>query len=310
MTGENQTGWEFHRGASTPFGAARLHPTIYWLCALLGMIKSPQTALLLLTAAAGYISGCCLNLAAAPLFALLASLFLAVSGSTVLNMAFDRDIDACMDRTRRRALPSGRVSPRAGWTLGALLVAAGLAWSAALDGRYAAVVLAGVVFDAAVYTMLLKRRTPYSILIGGLAGGMPALAGRVLATGRVDAVGLLLALGVLLWIPTHILTFSIKYRRDYAAAGVPTLPAVYGVRPTRAVIAASTLLAVTAFFAAGYAIGLNPALLAGLALTGGLLSALALLALARPTPRLNFALYKGASIYMLASMLLLIAGGR
>lgn len=273
------------------------------------MIKSLQTALLLVTAAAGYISGCCLNLAAAPLLAMLASLFLAVSGSTVLNMAFDRDIDARMARTRPRALPSGLVSPRSAWALGALLTAAGLAWSAALDLRYAAVVLAGVFFDVAVYTMLLKRRTPFSILIGGLAGGMPALAGRVLAAGRVDAVGLLLALGVLLWIPTHIMTFSIKYSRDYAAARVPTFPAVYGVARTRAVIAISTLLAVTALFAAGYAIGLSPVLLAGLALLGGLLATLVLLSLARPTPRLNFALYKGASIYMLASMLLLIAGG-
>ncbi len=279
------------------------------LYALFGMIKSPQTALLLVTAAAGYISGCCLNLAAAPLLAMLGSLFLAVSGSTVLNMAFDRDIDARMARTRRRALPSGRVSPFAARALGALLTTAGLAWSAALDLRYAAVVLAGVFFDVAVYTVLLKRRTPFSILVGGLAGGMPALAGRVLAVGRVDAVGLLLALGVLLWIPTHIMTFSIKYSRDYAAAGVPTFPAVYGVRFTRAVIAVSTLLAVTALFAAGYAIGLSPALLEGLALLGGLLAALGLLSLARPTSHLNFALYKGASIYMLASMLLLIAGG-
>ena len=66
---------------------------------------------------------------------------------------------------------------------------------------------------------------------------------------------------------------------------------------------------VSALFAAGYAIGLSAGLLAGLGTLGGLLSALVLLSLARPTPRLNFALYKGASIYMLASMLLLIAGG-
>lgn len=273
------------------------------------LIKSLQTALLLVTAAAGYVSGCCFNLTATSLAAMLGSLFLAVSGSTVLNMVWDRDIDAHMGRTARRPLPAGQISAREGWLLGALLTGAGLAWAATIQTGFALVVLAGVVFDVLVYTMLLKRRTPYSIIIGGLSGGMPVLAGRMLAAGRLDAVGVLLALGVLLWIPTHILTFSIKYQHDYARAGVPTFPAVYGVGITRRLIALSTLLAVSAFFAAGHRIGLSLPLLAGLGLLGALLTGLVTASLLRPHPRLNFALYKGASVYMLASMLLLIIGG-
>ena len=73
------------------------------------------------------------------------------------------------------------------------------------------IVLAGLFFDVVIYTIWLKRRTPYSIIVGGLAGGMPALAGRTLGTGRVDLLGLLLALAVLLWIPTHIVTFGVRY---------------------------------------------------------------------------------------------------
>jgi heme o synthase len=273
------------------------------------LVKSLQTGLLLLTAAAGYISGCCLNITARSLAELLGSLFLAVSGSTVLNMAYDRDIDACMARTAKRPLPSGEISPVDAWILGVLLVTSGLTWSASMDLRYAGVVFAGVMLDFVIYTVLLKRRTAYSILIGGLAGGMPVLAGRVLATGRVDPVGLLLALGVLMWIPTHIMTFNIRYEEDYAWAGVPTFPAVYGVGVTRRVIAASTLLAAVTLFAAAWLIGLGNGLLALLGEVGLVLLAAVAFSLLRPGPRLNFALYKGASIYMLVSMLLLIVGG-
>ena len=84
-----------------------------------------------------------------------------------------------------------------------------------------------------MYTVWLKRRTPYSIIIGGLAGGMPVLAGRVLATGQIDLVGVMLALGVLLWIPTHIMTFAMRHFDDYQAAHVPTFPAPYGFHATR-----------------------------------------------------------------------------
>lgn len=273
------------------------------------MIKSLQTGLLLVTAAAGYVSGCCLNLSAGSMLEMLGSLFLAVSGSTVLNMVFDRDIDARMGRTAWRPLPTGEVGVAEGWALGLLLTAAGLAWSAVIDLRYASVVLAGVALDVVVYTMLLKRRTPYAILIGGLSGGMPALAGRVLAVGQVDAAGLLLALGVLLWIPTHIMTFNIKYQEDYARAGVPTFPAAYGIPATRKAIGISTFLSVSTFFVVGRMIGLSTELQAALGHLGLLLTGLMLWGAVRPGPRLNFVLYKGASVYMLASMLLLIAGG-
>lgn len=273
------------------------------------LVKSLQTGLLLVTAAAGYVSGCCLNVTAGSLAALVGSLFLAVSGSTVLNMVYDRDIDALMRRTARRPLPSGALNAREAGTLGMLLVASGLVWSFWMDARYAAVVFLGIFFDLVIYTMLLKRRTPYSILIGGLAGGIPALAGRVLAVGRVDAIGLLLAAGVLLWIPTHILTFSMKYREDYARANLPTFPAEYGGPVTRRIIAGSTLLAVLVLFTAGRLIGLSSGFLAALGGLGSGLMVLVLGSLIIPGQRINSVLYKGASIYMLVAMLLVISGG-
>ena len=89
---------------------------------------------------------------------------------------------------------------------------------------YGAIVFAGLFFDVVVYTIWLKRRTPYSIIIGGLAGGMPVLAGRTLAVGQIDTVGVMLALGVLFWIPTHIMTFSMRHFDDYRTAGRADLP--------------------------------------------------------------------------------------
>ena len=278
--------------------------TCYW-----ALIKNLQTGLLVLTALAAYATGCCTNIHGGAVAEMAASMFLAVSSCTILNMVYDRDIDALMQRTAGRPIPSGRVSSSEALVIGSLLAAGGLAWAFAIDERYGGVVLAGVLLDGLVYTVWLKRRTPYAILVGGLSGGMPALAGRVLAVGQFDGVGLLLALGVLLWIPTHIMTFTIKYQADYARAGIPTFPAVYGVAATRAFIAISTILSVGVFLSAAALIHLPPIYSAATWGLGLALIFLDVITLVCPGARLNFILYKGASVYMLGMMLVLILGG-
>lgn len=273
----------------------------YW-----SLIKSLQTGLLVVTGLAGYMSGRCPVLSWPTLLALAGSLFLAISGSTVLNMVYDRDIDARMVRTCWRPLPKGLVKVREALLLGIALSGAGIGWALALNLKYGLLVGAGLFFNAVVYTVWLKRRTPYAILFGGIAGGMPVLAGRTLAVGQVDAVGLLLALAVLLWIPTHIMTFSIRYEADYRRAGIPTFPAAYGVPTTRKIIALSSLAAALAMVAAAALIGVGHGHLGLLGLLSIGLLGLVGLSLIRPSERLYFALYKYASIYMLASMLVLI----
>ena len=188
------------------------------------LIKSLQTGLLLATGVAGYLSAVRPAGHWLTLLGLAGSLFLAISGSTVLNMAYDRDIDACMKRTCWRPLPTGQVSVREAVVLGLVLSALGVGWALAMLPLYGAIVFAGLFFDVVVYTIWLKRRTPYSIIIGGLAGGMPVLAGRTLAVGQIDTVGVMLALGVLFWIPTHIMTFSMRHFDDYKTAGRADLP--------------------------------------------------------------------------------------
>ncbi len=268
------------------------------------LVKSLQTGLLLVTGLAGYMSGRCPVLTWQTLLGLAGSLFLAISGSTVINMVYDRDIDARMKRTCGRPLPAGLVTPREALLLGLVLSVTGVAWAAALSLGYALVVFAGWFFDVVIYTIWLKRRTPYSIIFGGIAGGMPVLAGRTLAVGGIDAVGLLLALAVILWIPTHIMTFSIRYEQDYRAAGIPTFPSAYGVATTRTLIALSSLAVGVAMVVAAVLLGMSWGYLRLLGVLSGGLLALAVGSLARPSERVYFGVFKYASVYMLGAMLL------
>jgi protoheme IX farnesyltransferase len=274
----------------------------YW-----SLTKGLQTALLLITGLAGYASTRCPVMNLPAFLGIAGSLFFAISGSTVLNMWYDRDIDAKMDRTCWRPLPAGRIKSNEALIFGLVLSGLGIGWALAIDLLYGLVVIAGLVFDVLVYTIWLKRRTPWSIVWGGLAGGMPVLAGRALGMGHIDGVGILLMLAVLFWIPTHILTFNMRYFDDYKKAGVPTFPSSYGYSATRRTVALSSLLAAVAIGLSALGIGLAIGAMRLLIILSGGLLALALGSLLRPSDRLDFGLFKYASLYMLGSMLLLVS---
>lgn len=272
----------------------------YW-----SLIKSLQTGLLLMTGVAGYFSAHA-AMRWGDLLGLLPSLFLAISGSTILNMWWDRDIDAKMRRTHMRPAPSGNVSAREVLALGLAASIVGIGGALLLDVRYGLVVFAGLIFDVVVYTMWLKRRTCWSIVWGGIAGAMPVLSGRVLAVQRVDTIGVLLAAAILFWIPTHTLTFSLKFFDDYRAAGVPTFPSTYGEGFTRVTIATASILAGLAMTVASVWIGVAEGILALIIILSGVLLFLAATVLLRPSDKTNLRLYKFASVYMLCTMLLII----
>ncbi len=278
---------------------------LYW-----PLIKSLQTALLLTTGLAGFMSTRCPILNWQIVLAVTGSLFLAISGSTVLNMWYDRDIDAKMERTKNRPLPSGKIPPREALILGLVLALLGVSWAVALDPLYGLIVFAGLFFDVVIYTMWLKRRTPWGIVWGGIAGGMPVLAGRALGTGQIEWIGILLALAVLFWIPTHILTFSMRYHDDYQRAGIPTFPSAYGDRVTQIVIAISSVIAAIMMIIAAYGIGLTFGYLRLMAVLSFGMLLLAIVSATTPSERTNFGLFKYASVYMLSAMglLMLVAG--
>lgn len=270
------------------------------------LLKSLQTGLLLLTGLAGYMSARCPVITWRTLLALTGSLFLAISGSTVFNMVYDRDIDAQMKRTCNRPLPMEQVSVMEALVLGAVLSILGIGWAFILSPIYGTVVFAGFFFDIVVYTIWLKRRTAWSIIWGGIAGGMPILAGRTLGIEQIDWIGLLLSLAVLLWIPTHIMTFNLRHKDDYQRSGVPTFPSVYGDRVTNLAIALSSVVASFAMGIAAYGIGMTWGYLRVLAVLSAGLLFLAVSSVVRPSIKLNFGLFKFASIYMLSSMLLVL----
>jgi len=167
---------------------------------------------------------------------------LAVAGTTALNMWLDSDIDALMSRTRSRPVPSGRLSQKGCAIYGSTLFFLGFALGFTVNVYLAVVLLLGLFFDIIIYTILLKRKSPYSIILGGFAGAMPALAGWVAVKGGDILGGLILASIVLLWIPAHIWYITMHYEEDYRNARIPMFPLVVGMEKASWAIVLSTVL--------------------------------------------------------------------
>lgn len=152
---------------------------------------------------------------------------LAAAGANTFNSVYDRDIDAVMPRTRHRPVPSGLLSARAGVAWGLVLSAASIAVLAVFTNVLAAALaLAAIAFYVLGYTMWLKRRTPQNIVWGGAAGCMPVLIAWAAVTGTLTWTPLVLFLVIFLWTPPHYWPLSLRYREEYASAGVPMLPVV------------------------------------------------------------------------------------
>ena len=156
----------------------------------------------------------------------------------------DRDIDAIMDRTKARPIPSGRISPRNALIFGLFLAAISLfcAWS--INYITLGLMAFGLFDNIIVYSKWLKRKSQTNIILGGFSGGVPALIGYVAVTTEHLEIGLVMAGLVFLWIPTHIWSLALHVRKDYTKAGVPMLPVVAGEKRSVQVIAGTTLLMV------------------------------------------------------------------
>jgi protoheme IX farnesyltransferase len=273
---------------------------LYW-----PLTKSLQTGLLLCTGLAGYMTARCPVMHWYDFLCMGISLFMAIAGSTILNMWYDRDIDMVMNRTHHRPLADGQVPPTEALRLGLALSVLGVGLAVMMAPLYGLIVFAGLFLDLVVYTLWLKRRTCWSIVWGGISGGMPILAGRSFGLGHIDGIGILLMLAVLFWIPTHILTFSMRYIDDYQTAKIPTFPSKYGFAATRLIIALSSSLAALSISVAGILIGMQWGFVRLLAVLSAGMILLAAASVFHPSERLNFGLFKVASIYMLSAIILL-----
>ena len=156
----------------------------------------------------------------------------------------DRDIDAIMDRTKNRPIPSGRISPKNALVFGLILAGISLLLAWFINILAFALMALGLFDNIIVYSKWLKRKSQSNIILGGFSGGAPALIGYVAVTTQHIELGLVMAGLVFLWIPTHIWSLSLHVRKDYKKAGVPMLPVVSSEERSVRVIAGTTLMMV------------------------------------------------------------------
>lgn len=151
--------------------------------------------------------------------------------ANAFNCIYDTDIDTVMGRTKSRPLVTGDLSQREAFIFSYVLAVVSVLWLGLLVNWLASLIsLAALLFYVLVYTMLLKRRTPQNIVWGGAAGAAPVLIGWAAVTNEVTPTAWVLFVIIFLWTPPHYWPLAVKYRDDYAKAGVPMLPVVRGDR--------------------------------------------------------------------------------
>lgn len=159
---------------------------------------------------------------------------LSAGAANAFNCYIDTDIDKIMGRTKNRPLVTGELSGKEALVFSWIVAAASVLWLGFLVNWLASLIsLAALLFYVLIYTLVLKRRTPQNIVWGGAAGAAPVLIGWAAVTGEVSASAWVLFLVIFLWTPPHYWPLSVKYKDDYAAAGVPMLPVV---RSTKTVV--------------------------------------------------------------------------
>ena len=156
---------------------------------------------------------------------------LAAGASNAFNMIIEVDSDRKMKRTDKRPLVSGEITVQAAFGFALALAIASLViffifttvWATALT-------LIAIIFYVFVYTIGLKRRTSQNIVWGGIAGCMPVLIGWAAVTNSLSLTAWLFFLLIFFWTPPHFWALAIKYKDDYAAAGIPMLPVVASIK--------------------------------------------------------------------------------
>ena len=158
----------------------------------------------------------------------------AAGGSGAVNQYIDRDLDKNMQRTAKRPMAAGRMTPAEGLSFGLALCIASFYIMAGFVNLLAAFLsLAGIIYYVFLYSVWLKKATVQNIVIGGGAGAIPPLVGWAAATGRLDIPAMILFLIVFMWTPPHFWALAIVRRKDYERAGVPMLPVIRGESETR-----------------------------------------------------------------------------
>ena len=223
----------------------------------------------------------------------------AAGSANAINCYLDRDIDEVMRRTRRRPLPAHQVSPegalRFGYALGAISF---FFLSITVNVLAASLALSAIAFYVFVYTLWLKRTTTQNIVIGGAAGAVPALVGWAAVTGTVGLPAWVLFAIVFVWTPPHFWALAMKYRGDYAAAGIPMLPVVRGEEETRRQILLYSLVLLGTTLLLYPVARMGPVYLATAVALGGVFVYRALRLWRERTPALAMSVFRFSIVYL------------
>lgn len=231
-------------------------------------------------------------------------LFLIISGSlssmgaSAINQFYDKNIDNLMGRTAKRPIPSGRLRANNVLIYGLALcvISVVLAWFT-LNPMATFMIGLGIFFYVVIYTLLLKRRTVWNIVIGGFAGSAAAMAGWATTTNSIDVLGFLVGWIVFMWTPPHFWCLAIKQREEYSKAKVPMLPVIYGNQVTAKYIFINSLILIP-YSLSLYFFGLGVLYLGVAAVSGSLMTLYHYKLLKDPTPELAWKAYKVTAPYL------------
>jgi heme o synthase len=212
----------------------------------------------------------------------------------------DRDIDAIMDRTKDRPIPSGRISPKNALIFGLILTAIALIFSWLINLWAFLLMMFGLFDNIIIYSKWLKRRSQSNIILGGFSGGVPALIGYVAVTTQNIEIGLVMAGLVFLWIPTHIWSLALHVRKDYQKAKVPMLPVVSEEKRAVRIIAITTLIMVLFSILPFFFNQFGHIYLITATIFGAIMLGLSLWLLLKPTETASWTVFKFSSPYLTA----------
>lgn len=223
---------------------------------------------------------------------------LASMGASALNHYYDRDIDKLMERTAKRPIPAGRLSPNSVLAYGIVMsvLSVVLAWFT-LNPVATGMIALGIFFYVIIYTAWLKRSNASNIVIGGFAGSAASMAGWATASGSIDLLGFLVGWLVFMWTPPHFWCLAIRAREEYASASVPMLPVLIGNQKTASYILLNTAILLPYSMALAF-FGLGALYLAVAAVSGSLMLAYHYKLTKNPTPEFAWKAYKVTAPYL------------
>ncbi len=229
----------------------------------------------------------------------LVAVTLGSAGSNTLTNYLDRDIDAVMNRTRLRPLPTRRIHPASrALYFGLALSLFSLVLAASINLLSFILMFFGIFDNVVIYSRFLKRRSPANIILGGFSGGMPVLIGYAAVKNEIGVIALFMAALVMVWIPTHIWSLALHSKDDYLKVNVPMLPVIVSEKTAVRVIAVASILMVLFSLLAPLYSPLGLIYIYSALVLGIIILVLSVWLFIKPTKEISWIVFKASSPYL------------